>query len=582
MLNCGSDSMQQRPGLAGPVAGLAGRGHGGLMHDDGLVPVAPGMQEAGHGGGDQHGVPVPPGGGGVAGGRLQVGALGVQPGGCLPGRGHRRRVLRRAGRRQRADAGIEVGDALAGGQGGVQVVIQQPPGGGVAICRVVGGGQGAGVLAEQVVQLVPAGGGLGDQVLVIQLIEAAAGLLQAGVVERGGGAGVEVRPGDQAEAAEQPLLGRRQVGVGQAERGGDRQVLGAHQRQPVAGRGQLGGQPAGRPGGTVPQLAGQHPDRQRQVPAQLRDLTHRRIPGAYPGPGRQPGEQGRRLSRGQGIQGDHGRVVQRGQPPAAGDQYQAARGAGQQRPDLLMAGRVIEQQQDLLTRHQVAPACRPGLQSRRDLRRGEPGGQQQAGQRIGGVDRPLPTRVGVQRQEELPVREACGQPVRGMDREGGLADPRHPVDGVNAHHPAVRRHRRQRPGQLIQFGPAAGERSGITRQGPGRRGGEGSRRDAASGREHVLRPGPAPGPPPRTAPRTGPARPSASASRTAVSLWAVRLMPRSRSLTVRGLTPAASASSSWVSRASARSCRSNPAKESEGCSTMTNVPSQPPAAATMH
>ena len=44
--------------------------------------------------------------------------------------------------------------------------------------------------------------------------------------------------------------------------------------------------------------------------------------------------------------------------------------------------------------------------------------------------------------------------------------------------------------------------------------------------------------------RAGPARPSASASSTAVSLRAVRLTPRSRSLTDRGLSFAASASSS--------------------------------------
>ena len=44
-----------------------------------------------------------------------------------------------------------------------------------------------------------------------------------------------------------------------------------------------------------------------------------------------------------------------------------------------------------------------------------------------------------------------------------------------------------------------------------------------------------------------------------MSLWAVRWMPRSRSLTDRGDRPAASASSSCVSPASARSCRSNPA-----------------------
>jgi len=61
------------------------------------------------------------------------------------------------------------------------------------------------VLAQQVVQPVTAGRGLADQVLVIQLIEQSAALLQADAIEGGGGVGVEVRAGDQAEAAEQPL-----------------------------------------------------------------------------------------------------------------------------------------------------------------------------------------------------------------------------------------------------------------------------------------------------------------------------------------------------------------------------------------
>ena len=76
--------------------------------------------------------------------------------------------------------------------------------------------------------------------------------------------------------------------------------------------------------------------------------------------------------------------------------------------------------------------------------------------------------------------------------------------------------------------------------------------------------------------RAGSARPSAPASRTAVSWRAVRLMPRSRSLTDRGLTPAALASSCCVSRASARSCRSNPANPTMACSAMTAA-SPPPA-----
>ena len=72
-----------------------------------------------------------------------------------------------------------------------------------------------------------------------------------------------------------------------------------------------------------------------------------------------------------------------------------------------------------------------------------------------------------------------------------------------------------------------------------------------------------------------PARPSAPANSTAVSLWAVRLTPRSRSLIPRGDSPAASASSSWVSFASPRSCRSNPPNESAGCSAMAPRPSRP-------
>jgi hypothetical protein len=67
-----------------------------------------------------------------------------------------------------------------------------------------------------------------------------------------------------------------------------------------------------------------------------------------------------------------------------------------------MTGRIIKQQQDLPARHVVAPPCRPRLQPGRDLRRRDPGGQQQARQRVGRVDRPLPAGMGVQRQEKLP------------------------------------------------------------------------------------------------------------------------------------------------------------------------------------
>jgi hypothetical protein len=218
------------------------------------------------------------------------------------------------------------------------------------------------VFAEQVVQLVAAGRRLDQQVLVKQFIEVAAGGVEAGAVECSGSVVVDAGAGNQTESAEQPLRASGQVLIRQGERGRDRHVLGPHERQPIAGRGQVGGQPGGRPGGVMAQLAGDHPDRQRQVSTQADELAHRRIPWAQAGPGRQPGKQCSSLAGGQDVEADHRGVLQRGQPTAASHQHQAARSARQQRLDLLMPDRIIQQQQDLLARHGIAPPGRAGLQ----------------------------------------------------------------------------------------------------------------------------------------------------------------------------------------------------------------------------
>ena len=289
-------------------------------------------------------------------------------------------------------------------------------------------------------QPVPAAGRLGQQVVIVQAVQLAAGGGQVGAVQRGRGVRVDVGAGVHAQAAEQPLLAFGQVLVGQVERGRHRQVLRAHQLQPARRGGQLGGQVRRSPGRVMVQLAGQHPDRQRQVPAQPGDLAGRAVAGAQAGTPGQPGQQRRGLLRRQGIQADRRRVGQRGQVPAAGNQHHAAPGAGQQRGDLLMGGRVVQQQQHLLPGQVVPPPRRPGRQPGRDLLRPDPGGQQQAGQRIDRLDRPLTRRVRMQRQEKLPVRETAGQPVRCVHREGRLADPGHPADRVDPHHaPALRR-----------------------------------------------------------------------------------------------------------------------------------------------
>jgi len=155
-------------------------------------------------------------------------------------------------------------------RGGVRVVGHQPAG---RLGRIgVAGAERAGVLAEQVVQQVTAGRGLGDQMVVVQLVKPGAGGIQAGALEGGGGVGIDVRPLDEAEPAEQPLLVCGQVLVGQVERGRDRQVLGTHDGEPVARRRQGGGKLGGAPRRVVAELPGEHPDRQRQVPAQPGDL----------------------------------------------------------------------------------------------------------------------------------------------------------------------------------------------------------------------------------------------------------------------------------------------------------------------
>ena len=90
------------------------------------------------------------------------------------------------------------------------------------------------------------------------------------------------------------------------------------------------------------QLAGEHPDRQRKVPAHSADFAHSVVTGIQAGPRGEPDQQPGGIIGREGIQADHLDVFQRGQVPAAGDQYQAPGGARKQWPDLIMTGGVIQ------------------------------------------------------------------------------------------------------------------------------------------------------------------------------------------------------------------------------------------------
>ena len=211
------------------------------------------------------------------------------------------------------------------------------------------------MLADQVVHAVAAAGGLGDHVVVIQLIKAAAGVGDGDAVEGRGRADLDAGTGVQAEPAEQPLLAGREVVIRQVERRRDRQVLGPHELEPVTRGRQLFGQSIGGPGGVVVQLAGQHADRQRQISAQPGDLPDCRVIRTHVRTTRQPDQQNGSFIGRQAIQADRRGVVQGGEVPTAGDQDQAASRPRQQRLDLLMPGRVIQNQQQPLADQLRAP-----------------------------------------------------------------------------------------------------------------------------------------------------------------------------------------------------------------------------------
>jgi len=92
----------------------------------------------------------------------------------------------------------------------VQVVVQEPANGCVP-AGAVARGQPPGVLTEQVVQAVTAAGGLGDEVVVIQVVEVTAGGVQGGVVQGSCGVCVDAGTRVQAEPPEQTLLIRSEI-----------------------------------------------------------------------------------------------------------------------------------------------------------------------------------------------------------------------------------------------------------------------------------------------------------------------------------------------------------------------------------
>ena len=106
------------------------------------------------------------------------------------------------------------------------------------------------------------------------------------------------------------------------------------------------------------QLTGQHSDCQREVTAQPVDHLDGRIRGAKVRAASEPGQKSRSLVRRQGLQAYRGSVVESAEMAPAGDQDQAARGSWKERFHLLVAGGVVQQQQNPLARQMRPPQGR--------------------------------------------------------------------------------------------------------------------------------------------------------------------------------------------------------------------------------
>ncbi|OLE22040.1 MAG: hypothetical protein AUG49_20400 [Catenulispora sp. 13_1_20CM_3_70_7] len=121
-------------------------------------------------------------------------------------------------------------------------------------------------------------------------------------------------------------------------------------------------------------------------------------------------------------------VVQPLESPAAGDQHQAARRAGQQRADLRLVDGVVQHDQGPGAAQALPVEGGTLLGLLRDPLRGHVQSAQQPVQGLAGHARLEALGVAAQIDEQLPVGELLGQPVRGMDGQGGFADARHSVE----------------------------------------------------------------------------------------------------------------------------------------------------------
>jgi hypothetical protein len=316
------------------------------------------------------------------------------------------------------------------------------------------------------VEGIAAGGVLGDQVRAGELGQQRPHLRDRDASEAGGGAGREVGAGVEPEQPEQLRRASAEGVVGPGEHrpqvGGG--VPGVELVEAVAGLAELVGQGGERELWVGGGAGGDDGQRQGQPRAAGDELVGGVGFGDDPVVAEPAGQQlhgfvaveqveGERL----GASGDQAREL-----VAAGHQQQAAGCAGQQRGDLVGVAGVVQQDQHAFAGQQAAVQACLGRQADGDLLRRHLQRVQESPYRLGGYHR-RPGRVEpAQVDVQLAIGEPVGDPVRPVDRQGGLADASGPGDHGD-HHRARRRLVGvvEQPVQRLQRHLAAAERVGV-------------------------------------------------------------------------------------------------------------------------
>ena len=281
-------------------------------------------------------------------------------------------------------------------------------------------------------------GGLGQQVIIEQGDERLLRLGEGTAAQGGRGRQAEASARTDAQPPEELLMVGLQRTVGQIE--GGYHLRGVEARhtgvtQPRWGVRQFVDQAAEARRAIVRDPAGGELDRERQPPAQFhgrRDLIGVRGPALADDPPEQrDGLVGRQYVEGQRA------AAEVGKPAPGGDQDQAPARHRQERADLVMPGRVV-QDHDGATPAQVGPPQCGALADGFRYLRGRHGHHlEQAVQCLGWVERGAPGIVGMKVEVERPVRVLPGDQAGRANRQRGLPHARHALDDGDPRDAAV-------------------------------------------------------------------------------------------------------------------------------------------------